>query len=118
MLGTQGSAFSPGIAAKLINVYLKAMLLSGPSLQRGPPGLMEKANALHPPIDRLLLEMLAKRDSPDRRRFWRHRLKTGWSSFSDAEYELTIEEIRVVTGGALWKIERFWLPGAQDCGTE
>lgn len=110
ILGRENSGFGPGVAAKLINVYLKALFLSGASLQTASPALMGKANAIHPPIDRLLLEGLAKNDISARRDFWRQRIRTGWSSFSHEEYEATINEIRHVTGGALWKIERYWLP--------
>ncbi|MBY5558958.1 hypothetical protein [Rhizobium leguminosarum] len=101
--------FGHGVAAKLINVYLKAIYLSGIDLNHAPEALREKANALHPPLDRLLLAELALKDVGGQRQFWKRKMSKGWSNFTSADYESTIHVIRDVTDGALWKIEKHWL---------
>ncbi|MBX5249980.1 hypothetical protein HJC03_06135 [Rhizobium sp. NLR4b] len=101
--------FSHGVAAKLINVYLKAMYLSGVEINQAPDNVRLKANALHPPIDRMLLAELASGDVGGRAQFWRKQMNRGWSNFTSEEYESTIDAIRHVTGGPLWKIEKHWL---------
>lgn len=45
-----------GVAAKLINVYLKTILVCGGHHEN------EKVKKIHPPIDRILLMELAKKD--------------------------------------------------------
>ena len=46
--------FTPGVAAKFINIYFKAMFLN--DVPADCSDHENKINALHPPIDRLLLE--------------------------------------------------------------
>ncbi len=101
--------FSHGVAAKLINVYLKAMYLSGVKCNRASDDVRMKAKALHPPIDRMLLAELASRDVGGRAQFWRKQMHKGWSNFTSEDYESTIDVIQHVTGGTLWKIEKHWL---------
>lgn len=101
--------FTHGVAAKLINVYLKSMFLSGAGLKSADSQTQSKVNALHPPIDRLLLTSLASKDIGGNADFWRQQFSKGWSNFSSDDYENTIDKIRLVTDGALWKIEEHWL---------
>ncbi len=73
--------------------------------------IMEKLNALHPPIDGLLMNALAK--NTEKKSFWRKYKNKGWSNFKAEDYKVVIEEIRGITKGELWKIENYW-SGYQD----
>ena len=108
-LPTDKSDISHGIAAKLINVYFKTLFLSAPALEEPSPEAMAKANALHPPIDRLLLTELTIKNVGGRAKFWRKMRDKGWSRFDSDDYESIIEQISRVTSGALWTIEEHWL---------
>ena len=92
-----------GVAAKLINVYLKSRFVCG--------GFAEypKVQALHPPIDSLLLQKLARDDFGGKAKLWAKAYKARWSKFNSDTYENVIQEIREsLNGEPLWKIERFW----------
>ena len=95
--------FTHGVAAKLINTYLKSMFIA-PSA----PADEKKMMAIHPPIDRLLLTHLAQKNVGDRQHLWRKFAAIGWSSFNSADYQAVIDEIRSVTDGELWRIEIYW----------
>lgn len=98
-----GLQLSHGIAAKLINVYLKARFVAA--------GHHDHPNvaALHPPVDRLLLQELAKSDFAGRARYWRQTSRSAWSKMCSDQYECLIKEIRSGLHGApLWQIEEFW----------
>lgn len=111
--GTDG-CFTHGVAAKLINVYLKSTIIC--SL---PPSLHEeasRADTIHPPIDRLLLLALAqhaKIAGPFERSstcHWRKYAVLGWSKFNNEDYEEVISEIRRFSNGKpLWMIEEHWI---------
>ena len=99
--GLQG--FSHGIAAKLINVYLKGVFVCG--------GHEGHANviALHPPIDRLLLDELYLRNIGGLRSQWNIARKSRWSKFTSSQYEDVINAIRKVMGSSpLWRVEEYW----------
>lgn len=100
--GNHGKDFSHGIAAKLINVYLKAaFVVIGRQLDEG-------VCALHPPFDRLLLDRLRAAD-PDRRRAWGILKNTGWSRWTSDEYETAVRLAKEERGGRpLWTIEEHW----------
>jgi hypothetical protein len=92
-----------GVAAKLINVYLKSRFVCG--------GFAEypKVQALHPPIDSLLLQKLARDDFGGKARLWSKAYKARWSKFDLETYENVIQEIREsLNGEPMWQIERFW----------
>jgi hypothetical protein len=94
---------SHGIAAKLINVYLKSAFVCG--------GFAEHPNvrALHPPIDRLILDRLAMKDIGGLKRRWRRYHKHGWKSFDSDVYEAVIADVKTVQGNLpLWMIEEHW----------
>jgi hypothetical protein len=94
---TQEITFTHGVAAKLINIYLKAGFVCGGH------HLNDSVRALHPPIDRALLKELALRNFGGVRRFWNESMNIGWSKFDSDQYENVISKIRVVMGGsALW----------------
>lgn len=100
--------FSYGVAAKLVNCYLKPLfmehLLTGDESEE-----RLKVNAIHPPIDSILLRNLGNCD-PDveRAKNWRRWNSIGWSNFDDKAYLDVIKQIRAVTAGELWRIEAFW----------
>ena len=68
-----------------------------------------KVQALHPPIDSLLLQKLARDDFGGKAKFWSNAYKTRWSKFDSAAYEKVIQGIREsLNGEPMWEIERFW----------
>lgn len=95
--------FSHGIAAKLINVYLKGAFVCA--------GHQMHANvaALHPPIDSLLLDELYEGRVGGQRETWATARKLRWSKFNSEQYESVIFGIRAAMGESpLWHIERHW----------
>jgi len=97
------TGFSDGVAAKLINVYLKGAFVCA-GYERH-----ENVVSLHPPIDSLLLEELYTNDVGGFRNVWEEAKKIRWSKFNAAQYENTISAIRVAMGDKpLWMIESYW----------
>ena len=95
--------FSHGVAAKLINVYLKGAFVCG--------GYEMHANvaALHPPIDSLLLDELYHGNVGGLRNLWSTARKNRWSKFTSEQYEAVITAIRQVMGTSpLWQVEIYW----------
>jgi hypothetical protein len=96
-------SFTHGMAAKLINIYLKGRFVCGGFHAD------ERVQNLHPPIDRVLLDTLAKKNVAGKRAEWRQAAMTGWSNFGSDDYERVIELIRLsMQGEALWRIEEHW----------
>jgi hypothetical protein len=94
---------SDGVAAKLINCYLKARFVCG-GYHAHP-----NVSALHPPIDDLLLKELADRGYGGSAAIWRRARNTRWSKLDSVGYETVIAEIRRALGNApLWQIEEHW----------
>lgn len=95
--------FSHGIAAKLINVYLKGVSVCGgceahPSVQ-----------ALHPPIDSLLLYTLYAENVGRLKARWQTARKLRWSKLNSEQYEDVISAIRQAMGTTpLWLVEEHW----------
>ena len=96
--------FTHGIAAKLINSYLKERFVCGGDHEH------DRVKCLHPPIDALLLDALAKADFGGHRREWRKFHDARWSKFDSSTYQGVIELIRRSLPGdePLWKIEEHW----------
>lgn len=96
--------FTHGVAAKLINIYLKALYLNffGKAA--------ESVNAIHPPIDSVLLVELCKQNFGAKGKFWREANLKRWSKFSSKEYEEVIHLIRLSLpdNQGLWTIEQYW----------
>ena len=95
--------FTHGVAAKLINCYLKSRFVCG--------GHHSHPNVamLHPPIDKLLLDELAKINLGGEARYWRRMSQRGWSNFNSDEYENVILSIRANLGSRpFWMIEEYW----------
>jgi hypothetical protein len=98
-----GSTCTHGIAAKLINVYLKTAFVCS----RFHTHI--NVQSIHPPIDRLLLTALHKKrigNDPD---CWSEFLKIGWSKFNSDDYQRVIGNIReAIPNRPLWEIEQYW----------
>jgi hypothetical protein len=94
-----------GRAAKLVAVYLKAMVIMGGDWDT-PLG-----RNIHPPIDRILLKTLASSGSiqSPRKREWR---SISWTRLTESEYYGLIEQLRevVASGSPFWAIEEHWQP--------
>lgn len=95
--------FGHGVAAKLINVYLKGAFVCG-----GHENHLHVA-ALHPPIDSLLLDELYKKNIGSAQLDWKKARKLRWSKFTSEQYESLISAIRtVMLDEPMWKIESYW----------
>lgn len=95
--------FTHGVAAKLINVYLKTRFVCG-GYHDDP-----KVKALHPPIDKLLLEELARQNIGEHRKEWKSASNKGWSRMTSCEYEKLIDLIKnALSKKPLWMIEEHW----------
>lgn len=97
-----GFQLTHGVAAKLINCYLKSavVLVVGDADQAH-----RRVGHVHPPIDRLLLREVSRRfpegtsELPTR----------PWSKFDPVDYERTIAILRSLVGDKpLWRIEEHW----------
>jgi hypothetical protein len=96
--------FTHGVAAKLINLYLKSIFICGENIDN------PKIKAIHPPIDSLLLDELYKQNIGGKRRVWQAAREAKWSKFTCDEYEQVITEIQSITktGHGLWEVEQYW----------
>jgi hypothetical protein len=96
--------FTHGIAAKLINSYLKTRFVCGGDHEH------YRVKNLHPPIDALLLNALAKADFGGHASEWRNFHDVRWSKFDSSTYQGVIDLIRysLPEGEPLWKIEEHW----------
>lgn len=99
---------SYGRAAKLVNVYFKSLFLN----YFGHPALTGEqtasVNAIHPPIDFLLLNAMSKHEDMGANPNWKIYAKQRWTKFNQTQYQAVIEEVRTVTDGRLWEIEKYW----------
>jgi hypothetical protein len=96
--------FTHGVAAKLINIYLKAGFVCG-GHDADP-----RVQAIHPPIDSLLLDELYEKNIGGLRREWSKARTIRWSKFTSQQYESVIVSIRSALGGMvpLWQVEQYW----------
>jgi hypothetical protein len=100
---TRGLSFTHGVAAKLVNIYLKSRFVCG-GYHEHP-----RVQGLHPPIDSVLLRRLAAENVGGHEREWKQAAKTRWSKFDSGDYERVIVLIRHASGvQPLWKIEWHW----------
>ena len=108
--------FTYGVAAKLLNCYLKALFLgnlAGAPFDRYAEDCPvasdnSKLSAIHPPVDRILLQSLERQNVGGKKAEWRLYKAKGWSNFNKRDYQVTIDLIRDVTDGDMWRIEKFW----------
>jgi len=92
-----------GVAAKLINVYLKARFICGGYYDNS------KVMALHPPIDSVLLKSLKDYNVGGFGQSWKKFANLKWSKFDSDQYEEVIQLIRTsLDGEPLWMIEKYW----------
>lgn len=98
----EGITFTDGIAAKLINCYLKVRFVCGPDADK------PHVRALHPPIDRILLDGLARRNVGGFQEKWKQANRWAWSKFTSDQYQEVIDHVRLVVGDEMWKIEEYW----------
>jgi hypothetical protein len=99
----RGLSFTDGVAAKLINCYLKVRFVCGGHHKH------ERVCNLHPPIDRGLLKSLATRNDGGYAKEWRQLGRVGWSKFNAEQYEHGVALIRkCLKGKPLWMIEKHW----------
>ncbi|MBC8555716.1 MAG: hypothetical protein H8D23_39390 [Candidatus Brocadiales bacterium] len=95
---------SYGIAAKLINVYLKAFLVCDESTPNALRAI------IHPPIDRVLLKGLmqnSKNINDGNYLFWRDAMNGAWSTYSKERYFEVINKIHLLFAEG-WLVEEFW----------
>jgi hypothetical protein len=92
-----------GRAAKLIAIYLKAMIVVGPYSDS------TLARVAHPPIDRILLQNLAQTGEFDTslRRHWR---QIAWTELDESSYYNLLSQLRkcLPHGEPMWKLEKYW----------
>jgi len=108
--------FSYGIAAKLINVYTKALFLPEfgggwfrpYNSSRTDRDYTQRCEALHPPVDSVLLHELALRGQGGLGREWRQLRDRHWSNFDEEHYVEAIRLMKQVTGNRPWQIEALW----------
>ena len=113
--------FSYGIAAKMVNCFTKTLFLndmiSSTSLcnQSLEDDRKNRATWLHPPVDRLLLEQLQKKNIGEARNEWRALKSKGWSRFDRETYQRAIALMKQASGGRPAQLEAFWI-GHQSPG--
>lgn len=92
--------FSHGVAAKMINCYLKAAYIQSD----------KELAYIHPPIDRILINALIKADAGGvDSKIWREVNKSGgWSSMESDIYDRIIIKIKELHPEHFWKIEEYW----------
>ncbi|MDQ6995340.1 MAG: hypothetical protein Q9M18_07070 [Mariprofundaceae bacterium] len=95
-----------GLAAKLVNVYLKSAVILG---ERGKSQL---ASVIHPPIDGLLLKAIAKNGkkdgiSPELRKLC---VDSRWTRFDGNAYRGLIVAMKAekLHKPHFWMLERYW----------
>lgn len=98
-------SFTHGVAAKLINVYLKSIFVCGNSHED------QRVKAIHPPIDSLLLDDLYRLNIGNNKSEWSKARKKRWSKLDSDSYENLINAIKssVPEGAGLWEIEESWV---------
>jgi hypothetical protein len=100
----QGIIFTHGIAAKIINCYLKVRFVCAGAHNDA------RVQALHPPIDEVLLKELARLDFGGQANQWRKFRQARWSKFDSTTYQSVIDLIRqtLPADEPIWKIEEHW----------
>lgn len=96
--------FTHGVAAKLINIYLKSVYVCGENHTDS------KVKAIHPPIDSVLLNDLYRQDIGGQKSEWQKARKARWSKLTSSGYENVISAVQkaVPANEGLWRIEEYW----------
>lgn len=96
-------ALKHGVAAKLVNVYLKAAFVCGGH------HVHERVAALHPPIDSLLLDSLAKANLGGLGGVFKKARRLRWSNLDSQQYQAVIDAmVAAFPGQPLWQVEEHW----------
>lgn len=99
----RGITMSHGVAAKLINVYLKSRFTCGGHANH------PKVKAIHPPVDSILLRTLADKNYGGLGPTWRKLNSMRWSKFDSDTYQLAIDCIKSIQNPEpLWAVELHW----------
>lgn len=100
-----GRRASYGVAAKLLNVYLKLYFLR----QISGSKVGEKFSHFHPPLDSIMIKRFQRLEGAQDTEIVD--LSPAWSTFGAENYRATIDVMRRFagrTGHPLWKIEAYW----------
>lgn len=93
-----------GRAAKIVAIYLKTRVVCGGHASSS------FGRVAHPPIDRVLLQALAKHDAHPRkiRALWR---STSWTELDQDAYFKLVRGLRAqgLDRGAFWRVEQWWI---------
>lgn len=89
-MDNDGNAFSftHGVAAKLINIYLKPIFICGDNHED------LKVKAIHPPIDSVLLDALYEQNIGEQKSEWQAARKIRWSKLNSDQYQNVISAIK------------------------
>lgn len=99
----------------MVNCFLKTLFLAdtiGRDLSLAQPsvgGFSDRAAALHPPIDRVLLEALQKQNVGNAKSKWRSFKTKGWSKFDRETYREAIALMKENSNGRPAQLEAFWV---------
>ena len=99
-------SMSHGLAAKLINIFIKALMPS--DMDSISSELQERWCKVHPPIDSILLNGMDECGFGNGNVNWVKQYAP-WTKLTSCEYQELIDNIRQYEP-CLWKIERFWKP--------
>jgi hypothetical protein len=93
-----------GVAARLINCYLKARFVCAGHQEH------ERVKCLHPPIDTSLLKGLEQQNVGGFADQWREFHEKGWAKFDSETYQNAIDLMRksLPPDQPLWRIEEYW----------
>ena len=98
-----GLIFTHGVAAKLINVYMKTIFVCGGHHEN------VMVSQIHPPIDELLLKSLRDKDIGGLKKEWRKAIAKRWSKFNSNFYQNVIDNLRTaLEGKPMWQAEQYW----------
>ena len=100
---TDKDAYTYGIAAKIIGIYFKTIILSMPITISGK--LIE---VIHPPIDSILLENIAKHGKGKIRFKNENIKKVKWSKLNEKDYWALIETLKIWKYPISWRLEEHW----------
>ena len=91
-----------GRVAKIVAIYVKTLVVVGGHDDQPLAGVA------HPPVDRMLLQALARVDAFPKasRALWR---RTVWTKLDPDGYAEVISSLRAASdGGPLWALEEYW----------
>jgi len=95
--------FTHGVAAQFINIYLNAGFVCGGHHTDA------RVQALHPPIDSVLLAELSAQNVGGLCSAWNEARRIRWSNFDSQQYETVINTIRIsMPNQALWEVGQYW----------